>query len=389
MSTIPSTNIFTIGLAVFSMLFGAGNIIYPIKAGVDCGSLNYIGIIGFLLTGALLPLIGLYATILFEGNYESFFARIGNKAGKIAIFYCMLVIGPFLAMPRCITVPYSMISFAFPNLSLLTFSILFGILCFLLTYKKSKILDLLGNIISPLLLTSLAIILIKGLFYANTELVSNNPNSILTVFFSQLIHGFQTLDMLGGIFFAYIVIRLLKSSKDATINFKALAYKSLQGGLIGSCCIGLVYIGFSYIGAYYSHLIQQNMNGAEIFHTITLHIIHDYGVLVVIVAVLMACISTITVLAAILAEYVRSLSKKKISYHASLLSVIIVTVFISNFGLSNILYYGAIPINIGYPIIITIVFCNIAYKLWGFPYIKVPAFLAGIISSGWYLSSLW
>ena len=99
----------TLGLAIFSMLFGAGNIIYPIKAGVVSGNQNFFGIIGFLLTGVLLPVIGLVAMILFDGDYKKFFYRLGNMPGFMAILFCMFIIGPIIAMPRCITVPYEMI----------------------------------------------------------------------------------------------------------------------------------------------------------------------------------------------------------------------------------------------------------------------------------------
>ena len=78
MKKIMQSRITIIGLAIFSMLFGAGNIIYPIKAGVLAGSKNYAGIFGFLLTGVCLPIIGLIAMILFDGHYKQFFHRIGS-----------------------------------------------------------------------------------------------------------------------------------------------------------------------------------------------------------------------------------------------------------------------------------------------------------------------
>ena len=51
MSENNSIKTCTIGLAIFTMLFGAGNIIYPIRAGVLAGSKHSIGILGFLFTG--------------------------------------------------------------------------------------------------------------------------------------------------------------------------------------------------------------------------------------------------------------------------------------------------------------------------------------------------
>lgn len=380
------TSITTISLAIFSMLFGAGNIIWPIKAGVDAGSKNIIGIIGFLLTGVILPVIGLTAMVLFDGNFKKFFNRLGRVPGFIAVLFCMLVIGPFIAMPRCITVPYEMIHPFLPSfMGLPLFSILFASITFLLTYKESKLLEILGNVISPILLSSLAFITLKGLWGAKEMVPQAKP--ISTVFLDQLTLGFQTLDLLGAMFFAYIVIRILKTNRSSDVTVKELALKSLQGGVCGASLLMLVYIGFSYLGAYYGHFLNPSMmNGAEMFRVISLQIVHEYGAVVIITAVLMACFSTISALAAVLAEYLRyDIFQKKLGYVPCLIITLVITTFISNFGLSNIINYSLPFINIGYPIIISIVFCNLAYSLFGFKPIKAPVAVVSLISIGSHL----
>lgn len=383
-SSHQDSGIITIGLAIFSMLFGAGNIIYPIAAGVFAGDKNIVGITGFILTGVILPVIGLVAMILFEGNYKRFFNRLGRIPGSIAILYCMLIIGPLLAMPRCITVPYEMLAPFIPHINLPIFSIIFAVITFLMTYKESKILTLLGKIISPLLLGSLSIIIVKGLWNAETTTTQTTPT--MKVFLSQLAHGFQTLDLLGALFFAYIVIRILKSNrKNGQIKTKELASTSLKGGLIGAGLLAIVYICFSFLGAYYGQYVLANSNGAEMFRNISLQIINQYGVIVMVMAVLLACLSTITALAAVFAEYLHyEIFQKKVGYHTCLGITVFVTIFISNFGLTNILKYGEHPIMIGYPIIIATVLCNLAHSLFGFKPIKTPVALTGIIVTSLY-----
>jgi len=375
------SSIWTIGLAIFSMLFGAGNIIYPIKCGVVTGSQNFIGITGFILTGVILPIIGLISMILFDGNYKRFFNRIGKIPGSIAILYCMLILGPLIAMPRCITVPYEMLKPFLSNIELSIFSIMFAIVTFFMTYKESKILSLLGNIISPLLLGSLTIIAGKGLWQAQQITEQTIPSS--TVFLEQLTHGFQTLDLLGGLFFAYIVLRILKSNKNNEhIKTKDLALTSLKSGFIAGFLLMLVYAAFSYLGAYYGHLVTPDMNGAEMFRIISLHILNHYSIFVIMMAVLMACLSTITALAAVFSEYLHhDIFNKKINYPTCLIITMIITTIISNFGLSNILHYSMPIILIGYPIITAITICNLAYALFNVNYIKLPVALTAIITT--------
>jgi len=376
------SGVWTVGLAIFSMLFGAGNIIYPIKCGVLTGSQNYIGITGFILTGVILPIIGLIAMILFDGNYKRFFNRIGKIPGAFAILYCMLILGPLIAMPRCITVPFEMLKPFMPGISLPIFSILFAATTFAMTYKESKILSLLGNIISPMLLTSLAIIAGKGLLQA--RYITEQSVATSTIFLEQLTYGFQTLDLLGALFFAYIVLRILKSNNQSKqIKVKNLAMISLKSGVIAGILLMTVYVAFSYLGAYYAYLVNPDMNGAEMFRIISLHILNHYSMFVIMMAVLMACLSTITALAAVFAEYLHhDICHKKLNYGICLSITMIITTIISNFGLSNILHYSGPIIDFGYPIITVITLCNLAHVLVGFQWIKIPVAMTAIITTG-------
>lgn len=383
-----SISIRTIGLAIFTMLFGSGNIIFPIKAGVLSGDQNYIGILGFLLTGVLLPIIGLVAMILFDGNYNAFFARTGRVPGFLAILFCMFIIGPFLVMPRCITVPYDLLHPFLSNISLPIFSLLFVLLTFGLTYKESKLLNILGKYISPIKIGSLALIVIIGLMGA-TNMIHQNI-SASDVFFSQVLHGFQTLDLLGSLFFAYIIVRLIKiNDTHHELNTKQLAVMCLKGGCIASLFMASFYLGFSFLGAYYAHLVHPAMNGAEIFRTITLHVLgQQFGIMILVVAVILSCVATISALAAVFAEYLRNeVFDKSLSYVQCLIIGLSITTIVSNFGLTNILNWSAPIITFGYPIIVTITLCNLAYKLFNFKWIKLPVFLTTIAMIWMYISS--
>ncbi len=371
-STISLT---TIGLAIFSMLFGAGNIIYPIKAGVMAGTKNFYGMIGFLLTGAFLPVLGLVAMILFGGDFKAFFYRLGKIPGFLAILFCMIIIGPLIAMPRCITVPYDMVSIFLPDaITLPIFSALFCFLAFCLTYRESKLLIILGNFIGPVKVISLSFIAAKGVWnaYTLTTTVQTPEASNWNVFLTQFAHGFQTLDLLGTLFFAYIIMKILGMNNTQT-STKQLALISLKGGMIGAGLLTAMYISYSYIGAWYGFLVDNSMNGAQIFQIISLHIIGKHGAFMIMLAALMACLSTASALATIFAQYLSDqLARYRIGYIPCLIVTLTLTSFISNFGLTNILNYSAPYIELGYPIIVAITLCNVAYKLFGFSWIKLP-----------------
>lgn len=379
------TQIITVGLAIFSMFFGAGNLIFPLRVGLLSGELNFWGISGFIITGVILPLLGLIAIVLFNGDYKTFFYRIGKVPGSILLLYCMLIIGPFIAMPRIVTLSHIMIAPFLGNISLILFSIIFLVLTFLGTYKENKIINLLGNYISPALLVSLLIIIIKGLLFRDTPTTATETGSQL--FVDSLVTGYQTLDLLGAIFFSSIVLTLLKKAlpnqNESSLN--KIALLGFKSGAIGVSLLAIIYIGMSYLGVFHGQGLAH-LNEGELFSAVSFRVLGDYGAIIIAIAVLMACYSTIIALAVVFAEFLQKIvSNNSISYLYSLIITLITTGIISNFGLASILKYSGPIINIGYPVLIVLMFLNIAYKMFDFKPVKTPVAIAFILSIAHYL----
>ena len=380
--------IVTVGLAIFSMFFGAGNLMFPLNVGLHAGTNNVAGMTGFIITTILLPLAGLIAMILFDGNYEAFFGRLGPSIGKVAIFVCIIVIGPVIAIPRIVTLSHIMIAPFLPItflqeinlLSSFTFALIFLGITFIATYRENRIVDLLGTVISPLLLIALLIIIVKGLLTAHTPLVASND--AWQTFKTNFIRGYETLDLLGGIFFSSIVIHILKNTVGGMVGFNRnrLALIGLKAGILGVSVLALIYIGMSLLSVYHGHGLDVSGN---LFQIIAFKVLGPYGALVIGTAVLMACFSTSIALGAVVAEYFQvSLFQRKISYISSLLIVMGLSLPLSTFGIDKVLELTAGPlIYIGYTTIITLTFCNIAYKLFDFRPVKVPVLLTFIIAT--------
>jgi LIVCS family branched-chain amino acid:cation transporter len=381
-----SSEILTTGLAIFSMFFGAGNLMFPIRIGLESGDKLAWAITGFLLSALLIPLAALIAIILFQGDYRLFFMRLGRIPGFFFIFFCTSIAGPLIAMPRIVTLSYIMISPFIPQMSLFVFSILFLFITFLATYKENKIVDFLGTFISPLLLFSLIIIIAKG--YFTSSLVTTTDETTLTAFWKSFVVGYKTLDILAGILFSSIVITILQKnySSPGKPNFQKLAFMSFQSGLIGIGLLGLVYIGLSYLGAYHGHGLEY-INEGELFSTISFRVLGSHGAFIIATAVLMACYSTIIALAAVYAEFLNTqISNDKLGYIPALGITLALTMIPSNFGLAAILEFSAPIIIIGYPALIAITLCNIAYKIFNFKPIKIPVALTLLMSLILYFS---
>ncbi|MGB8367059.1 MAG: branched-chain amino acid transport system II carrier protein, partial [Candidatus Babeliales bacterium] len=364
MKQIAKSHVISIGLAIFSMLFGAGNLIYPLMVGQESGKLVFFGMLGFLLTSVILPIAGIVGMILFDGDYQTFFKRVGELPGELIVGICVLIIGPVIAIPRITTLSHIMIAPFIPitflqqltPVSSFVFALIFLGITFAATFRESKIIDVLGKYISPVLLLSLTIIIIWGLVTA--EQAVPTFNTALNLFKSNLLRGYETLDLLGTIFFASIVISILKKSVSKDYNVNKLAIIGCKAGLLGVSLLGLVYIGMSLLGVFHAHNIAYT-NAGELFREIAFRILGTGGAAVIATAVLMACLSTSIALSAVVAEYVQKMLGNKINFITALAATLLACIPLSTFGLKKVLVLTGGPIvYIGYPIIIVITFCN-------------------------------
>ena len=53
---------------MFSMFFGAGNIVFPLTVGQVAGDMAWIAIVGLMVGAVIVPFIGLLAMTYFDGD---------------------------------------------------------------------------------------------------------------------------------------------------------------------------------------------------------------------------------------------------------------------------------------------------------------------------------
>ncbi|NGX53860.1 MAG: Branched-chain amino acid transport system 2 carrier protein [Chlamydiae bacterium] len=198
--TARKPSIWSTGLAMFAMFFGAGNIVFPIALGQYTQDKNLYGMLGMVITAVLVPLMGLLAMMLYEGNYNAFFRRIGKLPGFTVVLLILGLIGPFAGIPRCITISYSTLTaFGLEGLSWMnlgSFSVISCVVIFLFAYRPNKILTLLGLVLTPILLLSLAVIVIKGALTMPAAMSSLNTR--WETFSYGLLGGYNTMDLLAA-----------------------------------------------------------------------------------------------------------------------------------------------------------------------------------------------
>lgn len=369
-----------IGLAMFSMFFGAGNIIYPLAVGQYAGDKNFYAMAGLILTAAIMPIAGVIAMILFDGNYRQFFGRLGKIPGFLLALAIISLLGPLGSTPRCIALSYTTLKNAFPDLMPVLFSAIACGIIFLFTIRKNHILTLLGWVLTPLLLGSLITIIIIGIMAVPDMQTVHQTNS--SMFLHGLKEGYNTMDLLAAFFFSSTILNILrmslKENKSATGDYINIA---LKASVVGAFLLAAIYVGFSYLAAFHgSHLASQGKD--ELLGAITMRIAGPYAGILVCMTIALACLTTAIALISAFTDFMQTeVFKEKISYELLLIASLLLTFFVSTFEFTAISAFLGPILQICYPGLIVLTFLNIAYCLKNVQPIKLPVFSTFAVSA--------
>ena len=368
---MKNMRIISIGIAIFAMLFGAGNVVFPLGLGRETGSNVAFAIIGLAITGILVPLIGLISATLFDGDYKRFLAMTGRVPGMLVALVCMLLLGPFGATPRCITLAYAAIKWHIPHLSLFFFSIIIAVVVFLATMKKNYVVELLGKLLGPIKLLLLFSIVILGLL-ATTHPAPSTFTPMAS-FIKGIHEGFWTLDLLATIFFSGLIVTSIKMSGQK--SQKPLAPKEvlsigIKAGALGGILLGLVYTGFCLLAAKYGTSVA-NIPQDQLLSALATLVLGPAASILANVTVATACLTTAMALTAVFADYLtHEIFMGKLNYHHALALTVATTFGMTNLGFTGIKLIIEPVAVLCYPALVALSIANMAHALWGFRYVK-------------------
>ncbi|MEZ7898582.1 MAG: branched-chain amino acid transport system II carrier protein [Flaviflexus sp.] len=354
----PVTIIIT-ALALFSMYFGAGNLIFPVMIGMSGGVNVPLVITGFLMTGVALPVLGMIAASTQErGESDGIASRIGKVPGLVLTIAIFLSTGMLYAIPRVATVSYE-IAVA-PLVSggggtgessyLFLYTLVFFAVVGLISLNPGQIINRLGTYLTPALLLVLAALIITTIIRMDpvsgepTAHYANNPLQV------GLLEGYYTMDAIASLVFSVIILKSLAnagfSSRKKLIGGATLA--SIIAG-VGLC---VIYLGLAAVGT------RVAGNGftdgaAGLAHAASVAL-GPLGQAVFGIVTILACLTTAIGLIGSSSQYFRRLLPG-IGHPAMVLIQCLVALGIANLGLSTILEIVTPANQLLYPIAICII----------------------------------
>lgn len=357
--------VFITGFALFSMFFGSGNLVFPIMAGQESSGALFFSALGFLLTGVAVPFLGVFGMLLYKGDLSQFFNCLGKRATFWFSLFALAIMGPFGVLARCLTVAHGSLRLLLPDASLPITSLLLCGVIFILTMNKNKIVTLLGTILTPLLLLSLAAIAFFGLRDGTWPAATNQTGwEALKLGFFQ---GYQTMDLLAAFFFSTFVIKHLQkftSSTAAPNNHNALKI-FIQSSFVGAAVLSLVYIALVILGGKHSDLLT-NTPPQEMLGAIAMAVLGPIAAPAICLTVVLACLTTAIVLTSLFADFLqKEVCNQQLGNKRALLITLAISFFISTLDFAGIASFLGPILETIYPSLIMLTLVNITHKLLG------------------------
>jgi branched-chain amino acid:cation transporter, LIVCS family len=358
-----------IGLMLFALFFGAGNLIFPPALGQAAGTNFWPAIIGFLLTGVGLPLLGVLAIGLSGHNdLQSMANKINPHFSLIFTVILYLSIGPFFAIPRTGTVSYEIaiapflpdVSGGF-NIGLFIYSVVFFGIVGWLSLNPSKIVDRVGKLMTPILLVFLLIIIIATLVNPLDASLAPIGDYVNNSFSKGFQEGYLTMDTLASLVFGIIVINAIK--EKGVTDKKRIASITIKSGLIAAGCLGFIYLGLGYLGATTNFAAGEANNGPAILNFAANEHFATYGNIILGFAILFACLTTAIGLISSCASYFATMFPQ-FSYKTLAIVFTIFSAAVANIGLSQLITIS-VPVLVAiYPLAIVLIFLTFAEPLF-------------------------
>lgn len=361
------SNHLVIGVMLFALFFGAGNLIFPASLGQNAGTQVWIAITGFLLTGIGLPFLGTLA-MGFSGskNLQELSSRVHPVFAVIFTSLLYLTIGPFFALPRTGAVSFEIGILPFMSqenaqIGLLIFTILFFGLTLLLSLNPTKIVDNVGKYLSPGIIIGLFFLLLFVIIKPMGGFEAPQGNYVSNAFMTGFTEGYNTMDALASLVFGIIVIQAIRSM--GVTSTKGILVATAKSGGIAILFLGLIYAGIAYLGATSVNQYGLFENGGPVLSAASEHYFGSFGAILLSVIIFLACLTTSIGLTTACAEYFHTLMPK-ISYKVFVIFFSIFTCIIANFGLSNIITYSIPVLMLLYPLAIVLIFLTFLSPLF-------------------------
>ena len=361
-------NMIGMGFMVFAMFLGAGNLIFPPLAGQLAGTHVWQAATGFLITGVGLPLLGVVVIARVGGGFNEITRELPRWLIILMGSFIFLIIGPLYAVPRTAMVSYQVGIVPFlteaNGFSRLVFSLIFFAISGYLCLNPGKLLESVGEVITPALIILLVILGMAPVLNPpgtpGTPVNAYQESPILTGF----LEGYMTMDALAALIFGIVIITNLRS--HGITSSQALFRYSVVTGIIAASGLALVYLSLFYLGATSRDILPEPEHGGQILSAYVDTLFGTPGKALLAGVVTLACLTTAVGCITAAAEYFEDVCRP-LGYKVLVIAITLCCIALANLGLNQIIELFIPVLLVLYPICIALIVLGLLRDLFPNP----------------------
>lgn len=369
-----------ISFMLFSLFFGAGNLIFPPFLGQNAGNQTVPALIGFLATAVILPILGVIVVARFDG-LDCLADQVGKKFSLVFTILIYLSIGPGLGIPRAASVPFEMAVAPYlpgdvnTRVFMVIYSLVFFLIALWLCMNPGKLVKRIGSILTPSLLILLCFLFLSFLTRGQVNVAAPQEAYETGAFFKGFSDGYQTMDTIAALNFGLVIAITLDSFglKDK----KSVMKHTILAGIFAGTILALVYIMLSYMGMCSSGVYEIQENGAWMLRYIVYQLFGEFGAIILAAIFTLACLTTCVGLINSISQFF-SKQFQFFSYKQWVYTIVGFSFLVCNLGLNAILSISIPVLDAIYPVSIVLIILGLSHKIWASNRFVYPFVVTGV-----------
>lgn len=365
---LSTRNLVFIGMMLFGLFFGAGNLIFPVFVGQQAGTHFWPALLGFLVSGVGLPLLGVMAIgITKVTGVFGLAQKVGRPYAYGFTILLYLCIGPLFALPRLASISFTVglapfIPAAHQSQALLLYSILFFVVAWFFARKPSQIMTYVGKVLTPVFLVLLGLLLIMvvlkpmGTGKAAVAAYATTPIS------AGFTAGYSTMDALAALAFGIIVVNALKQL--GVTQPTRIAVATMRAGGLAVLLMAIIYGLLALLGRNATSQFAPAANGGPVLAKVAHAYFGNFGNVLLAVLVVIACLKTAIGLITAFGDTFKALFPK-VPYAALIGLASAVPLIFANVGLERLLQISTPILYFIYPLAITLILLGLLSRFLG------------------------
>ena len=340
-----------IGLMVFSIFFGAGNLIFPPIIGKQAGTNVVTTMLFFSITAIIFPILGVVAVAKSNG-LRNLANRVDPIFSIIFTIATYLAIGPALAMPRAGTLPFEIaISPYIPanvpkGLILFIYTTVFFGVVYWLSLSPNKLLERISKITSPIFLVLILMLFVGTFLKPMGGYMPPEPLYAKNMGLQGFLDGYLTLDALAGLNYGLVVVYVIKQKN--VLEESKIAKIVISTGIFAGILLFVVYMMLAHVGASSISKFPNTSNGAEILADVMKYLYGNFGAVLLACMFTVACLNIGVGLTTSLSQYFHSMVRR-VPYKVWATIWVLWSYMLANLGLNKIMEYSVPVLLAIYP----------------------------------------